>query len=176
MARTKKKDTKPAKADKSVTAAKAPKRPAIAKAPKKLEKRKKKKNYESYSSFIFKVLRQIHESMGISRNTMIIMNDFMNDIFERLANEASSLARKNKSRTLSKRDIMAAVQLQIQGELATHAIAEGNKAVAAYEASIIRVKPAVETNAESNDESDGEGDEEDDEEGDGESGDESNDD
>lgn len=157
MARTKKKDVKSAKVDKSVVAAKASKKTGSSKKPVEEKKKKKKRNYQSYGIYMFKVLGQIHESMGISRKTMIIMNDFMNDIFERLACEASSLAKKNKSKTLSKRDIMTAVKLQIQGELATHAIAEGNKAVENYEKSfgvVANVEADGETNDESNDEPD----------------------
>lgn len=153
MARTKKKDVKPAKVDKSVAAAKAPKKTDSAKKPAEEKKKKKKKrNYESYNIYLFKVLRQIHESMGISRKTMMILNDFMNDIFERIANEASSLARKNKSKTISIRDIMTAVQLQIKGQLASHAMAEGKKAVLNYENSF-RVVANVQANVQADDES-----------------------
>ena len=60
---------------------------------------------------------------------MAIMNSFINDIFERIALEASKLVRYNKKHTLSAREIQSAVKLLLPGELAKHAISEGAKAV-----------------------------------------------
>ena len=68
-----------------------------AKAPKKASgKGSKKKRTESYSSYIYKVLKQVHPDTGISKKGMSIMNSFINDIFERLAGEAGKLARYSK--------------------------------------------------------------------------------
>lgn len=94
-----------------------------------------KKRNQSYSSYIYKVLKQVCEANGISNKAMGIMNDFMNDIFERLASEAAQLVKKRKSKTLTSRDIKTAVQLIFPGELAKHAVSEGTKAVIAYESS-----------------------------------------
>ena len=60
---------------------------------------------------------------------MNIMNSFINDIFERIALEASKLVRYNKKHTLSAREVQSAVKLLLPGELAKHAIIEGAKAV-----------------------------------------------
>jgi len=100
------------------------------------EKRKHKKNYESYSSFIYKVLRQVHPDTGISNKAMRIMNSFVNDIFERIATEAGRLARYNKRHTITSREIQTAVRLLLPGELAKHAVSEGTKAVTKYNATI----------------------------------------
>ena len=77
-----------------------------AKAPKKAAgKTTKKKRTESYSSYIYKVLKQVHPDTGISKKGMSIMNSFINDIFERIALEASKLCRFSKKATLSSREI-----------------------------------------------------------------------
>ena len=60
---------------------------------------------------------------------MNIMNSFINDIFEKIALEASKLVRYNKKHTLSAREVQSAVKLLLPGELAKHAIIEGAKAV-----------------------------------------------
>jgi histone H2B len=73
-----------------------------AKTPKKAGKANKKR-IESCSSYIYKVLKQVHPETGISKRGMSIMNSFINDIFERIAVEASRLARYNKKATLSSR-------------------------------------------------------------------------
>ena len=109
---------------KSVKSVKAPK---VAGA-----KKHNKKRVESYSSYIYKVLKQVHGETGISKRGMSIMNSFINDIFERLAVEASRLARYNKKSTLSSREIQTAVRLMLPGELAKHAVSEGTKAVTKF--------------------------------------------
>ena len=59
--------------------------------------KKSKKRVETYSSYIYKVLKQVHPDTGISKKGMSIMNSFINDIFERIATEAGKLATYNKS-------------------------------------------------------------------------------
>ena len=101
----------------------------------------------SYASGI--VLKQVHPDTGISNKAMAILNSFVNDIFERIATEASSefqplafdfkmvylhalsieLASYSKKSTISSREIQTAVRLILPGELAKHAISEGTKSV-----------------------------------------------
>ena len=73
------------------------------------KKKRKKVRKETYSSYIYKgrfdfvlplfcchltdcvaVLKQVHPDTGISNKAMAILNSFVNDIFERIAGEASS--------------------------------------------------------------------------------------
>jgi len=97
--------------------------------------KKSKKNFESYASFIYKVLKQVHPDTGISTKAMNIMNSFVNDIFEKIAQEAGRLARYNKKHTITSREIQTAVRLLLPGELAKHAVSEGTKAVTKYNSS-----------------------------------------
>jgi histone H2B len=85
-----------------------------------------------YSSYIYKVLKQIHPETGISKRGMSIINSFINDIFERLALEASRLSRYYEKSTLSSREIQTAVRLLFPRELAKHAVSEGTKAVTRF--------------------------------------------
>uniref|UniRef100_T1IH14 Histone H2B n=1 Tax=Strigamia maritima TaxID=126957 RepID=T1IH14_STRMM len=96
------------------------------------KKKRKKKRKESYAMYIYKVLRQVHPDTGISSKAMGIMNSFVNDIFERLAAEASRLANYNKRSTITSREIQTSVRLVLPGELAKHAVSEGTKAVSKY--------------------------------------------
>ena len=96
---------------------------------KKDKKGKKHTRHETFSVYIYKVLKQVHQDTGISKKSMAIMNSFINDVFERIALEASKLVRYNKKHTLSAREIQSAVKLLLPGELAKHAIIEGAKAV-----------------------------------------------
>nr|2JSS_A Chain A, Chimera of Histone H2B.1 and Histone H2A.Z [Saccharomyces cerevisiae] len=90
---------------------------------------------ETYSSYIYKVLKQTHPDTGISQKSMSILNSFVNDIFERIATEASKLAAYNKKSTISAREIQTAVRLILPGELAKHAVSEGTRAVTKYSSS-----------------------------------------
>ena len=95
----------------------------------------RRKRTESYSTYIYKVLKQVHPDTGISKRGMSIMNSFINDIFERIASEAGKLARYNKKSTLSSREVQTAIRLILPGELAKHAVSEGTKAVTKFTSS-----------------------------------------
>lgn len=123
-----------AKAEKK-PASKAPaeKKPAAKKTAPGIDSKKRNKvRKETYSSYIYKVLKQTHPDTGISQKSMSILNSFVNDIFERIATEASKLAAYNKKSTISAREIQTAVRLILPGELAKHAVSEGTRAVTKY--------------------------------------------
>src|SRR5271156_115591 len=100
------------------------------------EKKRKRKRKETYSTYIYKVLKQVHPDTGVSSKAMSIMNSFVNDIFERIASEAARLAAINKKPTIMSREIQTAVRLILPGELAKHAVSEGTKAVTKYTSSL----------------------------------------
>merc|ERR1712157_571811 len=93
--------------------------------------RKKRRN-ETYSLYVYKVLKQVHPDVGISRRAMNVMNSLMNDTFDKLCNEAAGLVRVSGRRTMSARSVQSAVQLLLPGELARHAVSEGTKAVTKF--------------------------------------------
>jgi len=99
------------------------------------EERRHRKRTETFSVYIYRVLKQVHPETGVSKRSMSIMNSFINDIFEKIALEASRLVRYNKKHTLSSREIQTAVRLLLPGELAKHAVSEGTKAVTKYTSS-----------------------------------------
>ena len=92
----------------------------------------RRRRTETFSVYIYRVLKQVHPETGISKRSMQIMNSFINDIFEKIALEASKLVRYNKKHTLSSREVQTAVRLLLPGELAKHAVSEGTKAVTKY--------------------------------------------
>ncbi|CAN6704116.1 unnamed protein product [Malus baccata var. baccata] len=111
-------EKKPAEEKKSTVAEKAPaeKKP---KAGKKLPKeagaaaggKKKKRSKKS-----------VHPNIGISSKAMGIMNSFINNIFEKIAQELSRLKRYNKKPTITSWEIQTVVRLVLLGELAKHAM------------------------------------------------------
>ena len=63
-------------------------------------KRRRKPRY-TYSSYIYKVLKQVHPETGISKRGMSIMNSFINDAFDRICGEAAKLKQSVRNRLLS---------------------------------------------------------------------------
>ena len=100
------------------------------------DKRKRtKRRKQTFSSYIYKVLKQVHPDTGVSSKAMGIMNSFVNDLFERVAEEASRLANYNRKSTITSQEIQTAVRLILPGELAKHAVSEGTKAVTKFTSS-----------------------------------------
>ncbi|CAI9548591.1 unnamed protein product, partial [Staurois parvus] len=86
---------------KSAPAPKKGSKKAVTKTQKKDGKKRRKTRKESYAIYVYKVLKQVHPDTGISSKAMSIMNSFVNDIFERIAGEASRLAHYNKRSTIT---------------------------------------------------------------------------
>ncbi|KAK9124046.1 hypothetical protein Sjap_013648 [Stephania japonica] len=87
---------------------------------------------EGYQRYLSKVLKQVHPELGVSSKAMTVLNGFINDMFERLANEAAKLSVYAGKTTMSSREIQDAVRLVVPGELGKHAMVEGTKAVSTY--------------------------------------------
>ena len=82
---------------------------------------------------IYQVLKQVHPDVGIKPKTVMILDSFCHNLFERIAAEAEKLAKVRGKVTVSSLDVQTAViKLLIPGDLAKHAIAERTKAVAKF--------------------------------------------
>ena len=73
--------------------------------------------------------------MNISVKTMSCLNSFVMDIFERLANECSRLAKMSNRSTLLVADVKTSIKLVVGGELAKHGNLYGYRASNKYFAS-----------------------------------------
>ncbi|KAL0851802.1 hypothetical protein ABMA28_000111 [Loxostege sticticalis] len=99
-------------------------------------KKIKKKSYQSFSIYIYKLLRSVAQAnLGISKKSMLIMNNFVNDMLEKFAVEAGRLCVHGKKTTMGSREMQAAVKFLLPGELAKHANIEGIKALNKYHTS-----------------------------------------
>jgi histone H2B len=90
--------------------------------------KRRKPRTDSYSSYIYKVLKQVHPDVGISTNSMKVMNGFMESVQARVTAEADRCRAATKSQTLTARDMRTSCRLIFPGELAKHAVSEGTKA------------------------------------------------
>ena len=99
------------------------------------QKRNRKKNFQSFSLYIYKVLKSIANDVGISRKGMNVINSLVTDMFEQIALEGSKLVRYNKKKTLSSEEIQTAVQLLLPPDLAQHANLEASRAINKFQSS-----------------------------------------
>ena len=103
---------------------------------KKRKRRSKKVEEEAgkqdYKRYIRRVMKTTEPEMRISSGAITVINSFMNDVFEKLVEEAAKLSVQTGKKTLTTKEIQGAVRLLLPGELAKHALAEGNKAWANY--------------------------------------------
>ena len=93
---------------------------------------KRRRAPESFKSYIFKVLKQVHPSTRISKMSIAIMNNLVVDTFDKIAVEAGRLCKMNKTATISSRAVQSACRLVLPGELAKHAVSEGTKAMTKF--------------------------------------------
>ncbi|XP_004415992.1 PREDICTED: histone H2B-like [Odobenus rosmarus divergens] len=76
-----------------------------------------------------RVLRHVHKILRPSQKAVSVMDSFVKDIFEHIADEASHLARSTKCSTITSREIQTAVRLLLPGEIGKHAVSESTKAI-----------------------------------------------
>ena len=89
-------------------------------------------NFSRFATYFPRVLRQVHKGMSLSRDSVNILDSFVKDMFERIAEEAGRLARNNKRRTITHEDIEAAVRLLLPGDLRKYAINAATKSLIGY--------------------------------------------
>ena len=89
-------------------------------------------NIESFATYFPRVLKQVHMGLSLSQEAVNLMNSFVMDMFEHIAEEAGHLARNNKRRTITHEDIEAAVRLLLPGDLCKYAINAATKSLIGY--------------------------------------------
>ncbi|KAF3335732.1 Histone H2B.3 [Carex littledalei] len=85
-----------------------------------------------YKTYVYRVLKQVHPTLGMSSRAMDVLDMMMADMFERLADEASRLSKYTNKQTITSREVQHAVRLVLPGGLCKHAISEGTKAMSKY--------------------------------------------
>lgn len=95
-----------------------------------------KRNYQSYGTFIFRILKSINVNMGITKRAIEILNVIAKVIFERLVLHSSRLARYNSRKTITAREVMTTVRMNLPGELGKHAVTNVTRAMTTYNKSI----------------------------------------
>ncbi|XP_045851198.1 histone H2B-like [Meles meles] len=84
---------------------------------------------DSFATYFPRVLKHVHEGLSLSKKAVSVLDSFVKDIFERIADEASRLAHSTKRSTITSREIQTAVRLLLPEEIGKHAVSEATKAV-----------------------------------------------
>lgn len=95
-------------------------------------KKKGKRGEPTYCSYIHKVLKKVQPSLSIQQKTMISVNSLVDNLIERLSENAARTAVAGKKGTLQARHVQAATSLIMPDKLATHAVSEGTRAVTKF--------------------------------------------
>ena len=91
---------------------------------------------ESIGIYIFRILKQTHPEIGISKIAVSTVNSLLIDLYKNISRTAVEISKKGKGRTLTARDIQSATKLCLPGELAEHAVSEGAAAVTKHKVSM----------------------------------------
>ncbi|VCW78684.1 unnamed protein product [Gulo gulo] len=94
--------------------------------------RRRRRSYNSFATYFPRVLKQVHEGLSLSKKAVSVLDSFIKDIFERIADEASRLARSTQRTTITSREIQTAARLLLPGEIGKHAVSEATKAILRY--------------------------------------------
>ena len=127
------KKTSPAKDKKAMsskTKSAGPGRPAGVPATKKAKTLFSKE--DSVQIYLFRCLKKVHPTIGISKTAMLTLNSLILDIYRKITRAAAHLSTSTKQLTLSANDIQSATKLCIPGEIGKLAVSEGSKAVTFY--------------------------------------------
>ncbi|XP_040855465.1 histone H2B-like [Ochotona curzoniae] len=83
----------------------------------------------TFAIYFPKVLKEVHAGLSLSKEAKAVLDCFVRDLFERIADEAASLVRNKKGSTLTYRDIQSGMRLVLPTQLYTYADSQANKAL-----------------------------------------------
>ena len=99
------------------------------------KKKKSKKNSsdKGYSSYLHKVMKQVHpKGITISAQAMEVLNALIEDLEGRVSKSAFDLAKFQKKSTLSAKHVQTATKLIFPREMGGLAISEGTRATTKF--------------------------------------------
>jgi histone H3/H4 len=143
------------KAGKGTKAGKAPKSGQAKKAVTEVDgsaqdKPRKRKSVRTFARYIMKVLHRHNTfggqetpmNMGLSKNAMSILHAMCVDLLERMTTEASHFCQSVNRKTISTRDVQAAVKMHLHPEIYTQALKHDRKVSAPLSEAMKGYKPA----------------------------------
>uniref|UniRef100_A0A2K6EX36 Core Histone H2A/H2B/H3 domain-containing protein n=1 Tax=Propithecus coquereli TaxID=379532 RepID=A0A2K6EX36_PROCO len=84
---------------------------------------------DSFATYFPRILNQAHVGLSLSQEALSVMDSFVHDILERIAEEAGRLARYTRRSTITSREIQTAVRLMLPRDIGKHAVSVGTNAL-----------------------------------------------
>ena len=95
-------------------------------------KKTRRRTDVNFETYLYKILKQVHPTIGISSSTLKSMNSLIFGLAKQISLRGLDFALLDGRRTITSREIQSAVYSIFPGELAKHAVKEGSKAVMNY--------------------------------------------
>lgn len=86
----------------------------------------------TFAIYFPKLLKEIHAGLSLSKEAKAVLDCFVRDLFERIADEAASLVRNKRGSTLTYTDIQSGMRLVLPTQLYTYADSQANKALVKF--------------------------------------------
>lgn len=86
----------------------------------------------TFAIYFPKLLKEIHAGLSLSKEAKAVLDCFVRDLFERIADEAASLVHNKKGSTLTYTDIQSGMRLVLPTQLYTYADSQANKALVKF--------------------------------------------
>jgi len=96
---------------------------------------KRKKDYSTFNTFTYKVLKQVHPDAGITSGAMTVVDNFVKINLEKLIKNSNLLLFHSGKKTLGAKEIKSSVWLTMEGEIASNSNKEGERAVMKFNSS-----------------------------------------
>ncbi|KAG8509323.1 Histone H2B type W-T [Galemys pyrenaicus] len=97
-----------------------------------VQRQRAKIQSESFAIYFPRVLKNVQVGLSLSQEALSVLDSFVKDMFERIAQEAGHLTRSTGRTTITSREIQTAVRLLLPGEIGKHAMSEATKALIRY--------------------------------------------
>lgn len=102
-----------------------------------LKTRKTKKQNRGFTTYIYRVLKNVHPDTSITQIASNQLNDYLVVLTREIGKLAGESSQSEDKITITSREIQHAVRTILPNELAKHAVSEGTKAVTKYNATIV---------------------------------------
>ena len=95
------------------------------------------RNNESYRLYINKLLKKQDPPIGTSHSALSIYDSITKHLFQSIARESMAICMNNKKKTLSSRELTAAVHIIMPNAIAKRAINCANKSIESFKGSLV---------------------------------------
>lgn len=91
-------------------------------------------NTANFSTYIYRVLKQVHPEQGLSGDGLVMINKIVRILLFRSMKSVNRVMVSTGTKTVSSREVQTSVRLLFPDELAKHGVSQGTRSVTKYNA------------------------------------------